>query len=348
MTASGSRPTAARLHSAHPAHLSRARVHEVTAVSTASPSDEPISIGDVAELGTRLGAQIRSAMTVSGPVLDTVLVTVLAGGHLLVEDHPGVGKTLLARVLAGSIGGKFGRVQATVDLLPGDIVGANVWQPGEGEFVFRPGPVFANVVLVDELNRASPKTQSGLLEAMEEEQVTVDGTSWPIPRPCFVIATQNPGAGSDGTYALPPAQLDRFLARVSLGYPDAAGEIALLRTPPPDASPPVTDALGLLEAQRAVESVHASDAVIAYVVELVRFTRAHARVAVGASPRAAVWLLRAARARAALEGRDFVVPDDVRALAAPVLAHRLELANDDWKAAAEAIVRQALTDVRIL
>jgi MoxR-like ATPase len=287
-------------------------------------------------------------MTVSDAVIDTVIATVIAGGHLLVEDHPGVGKTLLARVLAGSIGGTFGRVQATVDLLPGDIVGANVWQPGTEEFVFRPGPVFANVVLVDELNRASPKTQSGLLEAMEEEQVTVDGTSWPIPRPCFVVATQNPSAGFDGTYALPAAQLDRFLTRVSLGYPDAAGEIALLRTPPPDGSPPVTDTLGLLEAQRAVESVHASDAVLAYVVELVRYTRAHAQVDVGASPRATVWLLRAARARAALDGRDFVVPDDVRAVAAPVLAHRLELSRDGADAAGEAIVAQALTDVRVL
>jgi MoxR-like ATPase len=348
MSASGNRPAAARLRSAHAAQPARARVVEVAAVPASSPADVPISISDVAELGSRLRAQVRSAMTVSDAVLDTVLATVLAGGHLLVEDHPGVGKTLLARVLAGSIGGKFGRVQATVDLLPGDIVGVSVWQPGAGEFVFRPGPVFANVVLVDELNRASPKTQSGLLEAMEEEQVTVDGTSRPIPRPCFVIATQNPGAGFDGTYPLPAAQLDRFLARVSLGYPDAAGEIALLRTPPPDASPPVTDTLGLLRAQHAVESVHASDAVLAYIVELVRFTRAHARVEVGASPRAAVWLLRAARARAALDGRDFVVPDDVRALAAPVLVHRLELGSDGAQAGAEAVVGQALADVRAL
>jgi MoxR-like ATPase len=346
MSPNGNRPGAARLR-AHAAQPGRARVVEVTAVSTAPPSSEPMSVSDVAELGSRLSAQVRSAMTVSDVVLDTVIATVLAGGHLLVEDHPGVGKTLLGRVLADSISGTFGRVQATVDLLPGDIVGANVWQPGAGEFVFRPGPVFANVVLVDELNRASPKTQSGLLEAMEEEQVTVDGTSWPIPRPFFVVATQNPSAGFDGTYALPAAQLDRFLTRVSLGYPDAAGEIALLRTPPPDASP-VTDTLGLIEAQRAVEDVHASDAVLAYVVELVRFTRAHARVEVGASPRATVWLLRAARARAALDGRDFVVPDDVRALAAPVLVHRLELRRDGADAAPEAVVEQALTDVRAL
>jgi MoxR-like ATPase len=289
--------------------------------------------------------RVREAMTVSDVVLDTVLTTVLAGAHLLVEDHPGVGKTLLARSVASAIGGTFGRVQATVDLLPGDIVGANVWQPGVGEFIFRPGPVFANVVLVDELNRASPKTQSGLLEAMEEGQVTVDGTSRSLPRPCFVIATQNPSAGYDGTYALPPAQLDRFLARVSLGYPDAAAEIALLRSTAPDPSRPVTDSAGLADAQRTVERVHASDAVLAYVVDLVRFTRSSARVQVGASPRAAVWLVRAARARAAMDGRDFVVPDDVRALAAPVLVHRLDLGTDASLAAAEDVIAQALTEV---
>jgi MoxR-like ATPase len=264
---------------------------------------------------------------------------------LFLEGAPGVGKTLLARVLAESIGGRFGRVQATVDLLPGDIVGANVWQPGAGEFIFRPGPVFANVVLVDELNRASPKTQSGLLEAMEEEQVTVDGTTRALPSPCFVVATQNPGAGHDGTYALPPAQLDRFLARVSLGYPDAAGEFSLLRARPPAAVPPVTDPDGLVAAQRAVESVHASDAVLEYLVALVRFTRSHARVAVGASPRAAVWLLRAARARAALDARDFVIPDDVRALAAGVLDHRLEVR--DGSHAAREVVAQALAHVPV-
>jgi MoxR-like ATPase len=287
-------------------------------------------------------------MTISDSALDTVLATLLAGGHLLVEDHPGVGKTLLARMLASGIGGRFGRVQATVDLLPGDIVGANVWRPETGDFVFRAGPVFANVVLVDELNRASPKTQSGLLEAMEEEQVTVDGTTRPIPRPCFVIATQNPRAGYDGTYPLPLAQLDRFLARVSLGYPDLPGEISLLRTEPPAASPPVTNPLELLDAQHAVRALHASDAVLAYVVELVRFTRAHERVETGASPRAAVWLLQAARARAALDGRDFVIPDDVRALAMPVLVHRLELRHDGSHAAAEEVVAQGLTDVPVL
>jgi MoxR-like ATPase len=326
----------------------RPPAREVVGVPSASLSTAPASVADVAELGTRLRAQVRAAMTLSDSTLGTALATLLAGGHLLVEDHPGVGKTLLARVLADSIGGKFGRVQATVDLLPGDIVGANVWQPEAGDFIFRPGPVFANVVLVDELNRASPKTQSGLLEAMEEEQVTVDGRSWPIPRPCFVIATQNPRAGYDGTYPLPPAQLDRFLARVSLGYPDVAGEISLLRTRPPAASPPVTNPVDLLDAQRAVGALHASDAVLSYVVELVRFTRAHERIETGASPRAAVWLLQAARAHAALDGRDFVVPDDVRALAPAVLVHRLELRHDGSHAAAEDIVAQALTDVPIL
>jgi MoxR-like ATPase len=348
MTINGHQPRAARHGHAQVARPGSPHVGEAVGLRSAVPRREPVSVAQVAEIGSRLRAQVRAAMTLSDSVLDTVLATLLAGGHVLVEDHPGVGKTLLARVVADSIGGKFGRVQATVDLLPGDIVGANVWQPGAGDFVFRPGPVFANVVLVDELNRASPKTQSGLLEAMEEEQVTVDGRSWPIPRPCFVIATQNPRAGYDGTYPLPPAQLDRFLTRVSLGYPDVAGEISLLRTRPPAASPPVTNPLELLEAEHAVGALHASDAVLAYVVDVVRFTRAHERVETGASPRAAVWLLQAARAHAALDGRDFVIPDDVRALAPAVLVHRLELRHDASHAAAEEVVAQALTDVPVL
>src|SRR3954463_7772953 len=250
------------------------RRHERPAPPLSLAPQRPLEAIDVAEFGERLRAAVRSAMQIADPTLEVVLSTLLAAGHLLLEDRPGVGKTQLARTLAGTVDGRFGRVQATVDLLPTDILGATIWHAGTETFEFHPGPVFANVVLVDELNRASPKTQSGLLEAMEEEQVTVDGTSWPLPRPCFVIATQNPGAGYDGTYALPPAQLDRFLTRVSLGYPDAAGEVALLRARPSDARPAVTDTVGLLAAQRAVGTVHASDAVLGYVVDLVRFTRA--------------------------------------------------------------------------
>jgi MoxR-like ATPase len=212
-----------------------------------------------------------------------------------------------------------------MDLLPADILGASIWQPDTASFRFRPGPVFANVVLVDELNRATPKTQSGLLEAMQEGQVSVDGHSRPLPRPFVVLATQNPAAGDDGTYRLPAAQLDRFLARISLGYPTPAQEVTLLRgTPQPAATAPVCDPAGLLAAQQATTRVYAADALLGYLVGVLQATRAHPLVEVGASPRAGLGLLAAARARAALQGRGFVVPDDVKALAQPVLAHRIQ------------------------
>jgi MoxR-like ATPase len=299
----------------------------------AAPNPLPISSADlpeltlteVADLGARLRASLRASVRLSEQVLDVVLATLLAGGHLLVEDHPGVGKTQLARTLAHSLGGRFARVQATVDLLPADIVGASIWQPDSASFQFRPGPVFANVVLVDELNRATPKTQSGLLEAMQEGQVSVDGRSWPLPRPHVVLATQNPTAGYDGTYRLPPAQLDRFLARVSLGYPSAEQEVALLRGgPQPTATAPACSPGQLLAAQGATARVHAADALLGYLVGVLAATRAHPLAEVGASPRAGLQLLAAARAHAALQGRGFVVPDDVQVLAQPVLAHRLQ------------------------
>jgi MoxR-like ATPase len=271
--------------------------------------------------------------------LDAVLATVLAGGHLLVEDHPGVGKTTLARTLAASVGGQFSRVQATVDLLPADVLGTSIWRADTASFEFLPGPVFANVVLVDELNRATPKTQSGLLEAMEECQVTVDGRSRAIPPPFIVIATQNPTAGYDGTYALPPAQLDRFMTRVSLGYPTVDQELSLLRGGEEVAVAPVTRPVQLLAAQRAVGDVHATEELLGYVVALVKATRSHPLTEVGASPRAGLLLLAAARGRAALAGRDYVLPDDVQALAEPVLAHRIQpVATATREAAAQVIV----------
>jgi MoxR-like ATPase len=284
-----------------------------------------LAVVELAELGDRLRASVRARVRLSEPVLEVVLATLLADGHLLVEDHPGVGKTQLARSLAHSLGGSFARVQATVDLLPADIVGASIWQPDTASFEFRPGPVFANVVLVDELNRATPKTQSGLLEAMQEGQVTVDGHSWPLPRPLVVLATQNPTAGQDGTYRLPPAQLDRFLARVSLGYPTAAQELALLRgTPQLTATAPACSPAELLAAQQATARVHATEVLLGYVVGVLAATRAHPLAEVGASPRAGLQLLAAARAHAALQGRGFVVPDDVQVLAQLVLAHRIQ------------------------
>jgi MoxR-like ATPase len=303
-------------------------------------------VADVAELGDRLGAAIAAAVRMPADALDVVIATVIAGGHLLVEDHPGVGKTRLARTLAHCLDGDFARVQATVDLLPGDVVGTSVWRPERGGFEFRPGPVFANVVLVDELNRATPKTQSGLLEAMQELQVTVDGRTRPIPPPFTVIATQNPSAGHDGTYPLPPAQLDRFMARISLGYPAAAEEVALLRGAHEPAPAPVTRPERLLAVQDAAAAVHASEALLRYVVGVLHATREHPLAEVGASPRAGVLLLAAARARAALEGRDHVLPDDVRALAVAVLGHRIQPTLAAPADAQRQVVADALAGVR--
>ncbi|MGE4427372.1 MAG: AAA family ATPase [Solirubrobacteraceae bacterium] len=300
------------------------------------------SVDDVAALADRLRRAIRKGVRVADPVLDIVIATTLAGGHLLIEDHPGVGKTRLARALARSIGGAFSRVQATVDLLPSDVVGASVWLADRGVFEFRPGPVFTNVLLVDEINRATPKTQSGLLEAMQERQVTVDGIGHPIPPPFVVVATQNPTAGHDGTHPLPPAQLDRFLARVSLGYPDEDTEVALLRDPPaePDlvavSSPDAVE-----EARTTVAGVHAGDRLLRYVVALLRATRDDGRTLVGASPRAGLLLLGAARAMAAIDGREFVLPDDVQRLAPRVLPHRLQTVDAEPETAS-AIVADAI------
>jgi MoxR-like ATPase len=277
-------------------------------------------------------------------VLDVVVAALLAGGHLLVEDHPGVGKTQLARTLASSLASRFSRVQATVDLLPSDIVGASIWRPETASFEFRAGPVFAHVVLVDELNRATPKTQSGLLEAMQERQVTVDGDTRSLPTPFMVIATQNPTAGYDGTYPLPPAQLDRFLARVSLGYPTADQELALLSGDQSQVLP-VSSPPQVLAAQQAVAGVHTSEALLAYVVGLLAATREHPLIEVGASPRAGLLLLAAARARAAVQGREFVVPDDVQAMAHAVLQHRLQPVPAAPPGAADQVIADVLAQV---
>ncbi|MEA2280377.1 MAG: MoxR-like ATPase [Solirubrobacteraceae bacterium] len=317
-------------------------------LAAAADRDEapPATVEEVADLGERLRAATAAAVQMSPGTLDIVLATLMAGGHLLVEDHPGVGKTRLARTLARSLDGRFARVQATVDLLPGDVVGTTVWRPESGRFQFLPGPVFANVLIVDELNRATPKTQSGLLEAMQERQVTVDGRTRPIPAPFTVIATQNPGAGHDGTYPLPAAQLDRFMARISLGYPSAEQELALLRDVHEPAVAPVTRPERLLAAQEAAAGVYASEALLRYVVEVLDATRRHPLAAMGASPRAGVQLLAAARARAALAGRDHVLPDDVQALAAAVLGHRVEPAPAAPAGAQARIVAEALARVR--
>ena len=304
--------------------------------------DELASAG---ELRRRVGLAVTDVVEVRRELLDLVLVCVVAEGHILIEDLPGVGKTTLARAVARAFDLQFARVQCTADLLPADVVGTNVFNQREDRFEFRPGPIFANVVLVDEINRASPKTQSGLLECMQERRVTVDVFSHELARPFVVLATQNP-VEFEGTYPLPEAQVDRFMARVSLGYPSSAGEVAMLRHHETgdrvDAVQPVATAAELLAVQDAARRVHASDALRAYVVALLSRTRKDERVELGASPRAGLLLLRAAKARALLAGRDHALPDDVQALARIVIAHRIVLAPEAVEETAERIVADAL------
>ncbi len=299
----------------------------------------------VAPWGEHLARGIARGMQLDGQMLQVVLCTLLAGGHLLLEDRPGVGKTQLARTLAASIGGRFARIQGTVDLLPTDVLGTTIWRASTETFEFHPGPIFANIVLVDELNRTTPKTQSGLLEAMAERQVTVEGTTHPLPQPFTVIATQNPTAGFDGTYALPPAQLDRFMTRLSLGYPSAGAEADLLSSPPPPALSSVAELDEAAEAIAAVAAVDASRPLVEYIVAILAATRRHPLSDAGASPRGGLMLLAAARAHAALHGRDFVVPDDVQSLAGPVLAHRIQTVAGAAAGAQATVVEDALEEV---
>jgi MoxR-like ATPase len=305
----------------------------------------------VAELGVRLRDNIARAVKAPDRVLRDVLVALMAEGHVLIEDYPGVGKTALARALARSVEAEYARVQCTADLLPADVVGTNVYNQRENRFEFRPGPVFANVVLVDEVNRASPKTQSGLLECMQEGHVTVDKQTHELARPFIVVATQNP-VEYEGTYPLPEAQLDRFMVRVSLGYPSAQSESEMLldhaeRDRVLDLEP-VTDVAEVLAAQGAAAAVHGSEALRRYVVAILAATRADPRVDLGASPRAGLMLFRAAKAMAALDGRDHALPDDVQALADSVLAHRLLLGPASGGDERAAVVRDALERVPAL
>ena len=296
-------------------------------------------------LGRRIGAAVTDAVEVRRETLDQVLVCIAAEGHILLEDLPGVGKTTLARAVARALDLQFARIQCTADLLPADVVGTNVYNQREDRFEFRPGPIFANVVIVDEINRASPKTQSGLLECMQERRVTVDVYSHELARPFVVLATQNP-VEFEGTYPLPEAQVDRFMARLSLGYPSTAGEVAMLRAHETgdrvDDLEPVATAADLLLIQDAARRVHASDALRAYVVALLARTREDKRVDLGASPRAGLLLLRAAKARALLQGRDHALPDDVQALADVVLAHRIVLAPEAMDVTGSRVVADAL------
>ncbi len=304
----------------------------MTATSSRAGVDgEAAGLAEVAELCGRIAANIQRVIVGKPEVVRVALVTLLAEGHLLVEDVPGVGKTSLAKALARSIDSSVSRVQFTPDLLPGDITGMSIYNRQTTEFEFRPGPVFANIVIADEINRASPKTQSALLECMAEHQVTVDGTTYALASPFMVVATQNP-IEMDGTYPLPEAQRDRFTARVSVGYPDLAAELAMVdehaAADPLEQLRPVTDARLVRAVVEAVRRVHVGPEVRQYCVELVATTRRMPDLRLGASPRATLQLVRAARAQAALAGRGFVVPDDVQAVAVPVLAHRLLLTPD--------------------
>jgi MoxR-like ATPase len=302
----------------------------------------------VAELGVRLRENIARAVKAPEQVLRDVLVALFAEGHVLIEDYPGVGKTALARALSRSVDAEYARVQCTADLLPADVVGTNVYNQRENRFEFRPGPVFANVVLVDEVNRASPKTQSGLLECMQERHVTVDRLTHELARPFIVVATQNP-VEYEGTYPLPEAQLDRFMVRVSLGYPSAEQESQMLMDHAQSDRvldlETVADVGDVLAAQSAAGAVHGSDALRRYVVSILDATRADPRVDLGASPRAGLMLFRAAKALAALDARDHALPDDVQEMAGAVLTHRLLLSPGTGSDERATVVRDALERV---
>ncbi|MAE62413.1 MAG: magnesium chelatase [Planctomycetaceae bacterium] len=276
----------------------------------------------------RIRDNIRTVIRGKDDRVDLLIAAMLAGGHVLIEDLPGVGKTTLAKALALSIDGKFRRIQFTPDLLPTDVLGGSIYNPQTGAFTFHQGPIFANILLSDEINRASPRTQSSLLEAMAERQATIEGTSYPLPELFMVIATQNP-VEFHGTYPLPEAQLDRFLIRMDLGYATPADEQSILfeqnLTHPIDTLQPVTDCDQITALQHKVRQVHVAEELGAYIVDLVVATRDHARMEIGASPRGALGLFRMAQAVALIDSRDHIMPEDIQQIAVPVLAHRVML-----------------------
>ena len=304
----------------------------------------------VRDVAGKILANVERAVVGKRAEIRYLLAALLANRHVLIEDVPGVGKTTMVRALARSIDCTFRRIQFTPDLLPSDIIGLSVYDPGSRRFTFRPGPIHSQVVLADEINRASPKTQSALLEAMEEGQVTVDGQTYPLPRPFFVLATQNP-IEYEGTFPLPESQLDRFGLRIRLGYPRPAEERAILDlhhgSRPVESLEPVTSAEEILALQEQVAAVHVDDSVKDYLVRIVQATREHDAVYLGASPRASLSLYRLSQALAALYGRDYVLPDDVKELAPRVLAHRLVLQPEArWQDTdPEAVVREVLERV---
>jgi len=300
-------------------------------------------VSDSRERLSRLEGAITRAIIGKPEVVRLAVVALLARGHLLIEDAPGVGKTTLAAALARAIGGRFQRIQFTSDMLPADVIGVTVWQPDRGEFVFKPGPLFANVVLADEINRTTPKTQSSLLEAMNEAQVSIDHATHRLPRPFIVLATQNPRE-YEGTYPLPESQLDRFLLRIRMGYPALEDEKAILRgaSAPPETLPAVLDEPEVLALQEETEQVRVDDSVLDYLMALVTATRTSPLLSLGVSPRGSQALLRAAQAAALADGREWVIPDDVKRLAAPALGHRVipRPGGVDGEAAIRAVLQE--------
>ena len=283
----------------------------------------------VAQWAGRVTGAVRGAFFGKDEVTEKVLVALLCRGHVLIEDVPGVGKTVLARALANTVGGMFKQVQCTPDLLPADVLGVSIYHPQSGEFVFREGPVMTNVLLVDEINRATPRTQSALLEAMAEGQVSVEGTSRPLPEPFFLVATESPG-DAEGTFPLPEVQKDRFFMTVSIGYPDREAERAVMALGTADSHPlsritPVADIDTLIDMQQQVLQVHVDDSLRSYILALVGATRSDRRLALGVSPRGSLALYKAAQALAALRGRDYVTPEDIQEVAYPVLRKRIIL-----------------------
>ncbi|MGW4467841.1 AAA family ATPase [Micromonospora sp. NPDC004704] len=317
-------------------------------------SHEPLSpqhVQGFAALAARLADAVSSVVLGKPEVVRLALTALFAQGHVLLEDVPGVGKTTLARAIAATVRGQWRRIQFTPDLLPSDVSGVTIFNQATRGFEFHPGPVFANIVIADEINRASPKTQSALLEVMEERTVTVDGVRHPVPQPFLVVATQNP-VEMDGTYRLPEAQLDRFLVKLTIGYPDEAVEIEVLRgatVRSPEALEPVTDTATVGEMVRMAQRVHIADPLYAYAVRLAAATRNHAQVRVGVSPRGVIALTRAACAYALIDGRAWIQPEDLKALVEPVFAHRILLSPDAQVRGVTAadVLRQAVASVPV-
>jgi MoxR-like ATPase len=310
-----------------------------------------VELEEVARLSNRLLDEVERAVVGKREALELLLIGVLADGHVLLEDFPGLAKTLMARSFAQATSLGFSRIQFTPDLMPADVTGSSIYNQRESDFEFRPGPIFANLLLADEINRAPPKTQAALLEAMQERQVTSEGTTRRLERPFLVLATQNP-IEYEGTYPLPEAQLDRFLLRMSVGYPSREDEWQVLanraeRRVDEIELTPIVDRATLLDMQAAIESVYVSEAVGLYMVDVVAATRSAPSTQVGASPRGSLALLKLSRCRAALDGRDFVTPEDVKSVAVPALAHRLTLRPELWvqRVSPEDVVRERLETV---